>query len=169
MILFIFFYIHQSNQVTMQLCSFLLTDLRYPVPLTEAIWIRSGNLLQATHTWKSWEPSSFQALTEEVASPTASHAPSGSKSNTLLRNPDTFNWPSGRITKNSIHMETSVCNFCQSSTMSFLRACWTVTKETLGAQNHVHNLHSKLFHPMLSLVPSALPCLQCPPLPFSFL
>lgn len=36
----------------------------------------------------------FQALTEEVASPTASHASSGSKSNTLLRNPDTFNWPS---------------------------------------------------------------------------
>lgn len=124
----------------------------------------AGNPLELPHSWKSWEPSFFQALTEEVASPTASHASSGFKSNTLLRNPDSFNWPSGLLTKHSIHLETSVCTFCQSSTISFLSACWRVTKETLGAQNHVHNLYSELFHPMPSLVPSALSHSQCPPL-----
>lgn len=125
----------------------------------------AGNPLEPPHTWKSWEPSFFQALTEEAASPTASLASSGFKSNTLFRNPDTFNWPSGPLTRHSIHLETSVCTFCQSSTISFLSACWRVTKETLGAQNHVRNLYSELFfHPMPSPIPSALSHSPHPPL-----
>lgn len=41
-------------------------------------------------------------------------------------------------------MKTSVCTFCQSSTMPFLSACYRGTEKTLEAQNHVRNPSSNL-------------------------
>ena len=83
----------------------------------------TGNPLTPTQALESWEPSFFPAYTEKAATAIHSQAWAGFKSNSLFRNPDTFNWPSGLVTKHSIHRKTSICTFCQSSTMSFLSAC----------------------------------------------
>lgn len=116
----------------------------------------ASNPHEPTRISESLELSFFQGYTE-VATTIHSHDSAGFKSNSLFRNPDTFNQPSGPITKHGIHRKTSICTFCQRSTMSFLSACWTATEKTLKAQNLVYNLSSNLFPPR---APS---CSQHPP------
>lgn len=153
----------------MQLHSFLLIDPQGPIPWTQTISIHSGNLLQPSplnqlELQNPGKQVSSQPIQNRWRRPSAPMPRLASNQTVSSETQIPSTDHQGPDTKHSIHRKTSICTFCQSSTMSFLSVCNTETEKTLEAQKLVHNPSSNFFPPHAFLVPTTplLPasCLQ---------